>query len=424
VYINGGLIKWTSPNANTDIPDVDNLGDNPSDDYPMSRCNGDCDIDDHCAAGLFCFQVNKESSDFPGCNNPNGLGSDFCVDPNDVDNMLFLPTGGSSEDWRLTEGKIVGLVAGINTIKVKVPFGNDNSPNIDYLKIEGVPSPTIASKFRNPPHFVGKKPSMLYFLVFVLASITNPFNFNTSCPRTALITDHVSRYTEQNTIDAQYETDAMLEHLVYHDNVAPFLTTRIMQRFGISNPSPRYVQTCVQAFKTGLYISGNESFGDSNYGSLAALSACVVLDREVTDEALYEDPAFGALREPILMVMNLLRSMEYSNTLPTVGLDGPPLVESYNVRLWQMDTKIGHSPHDFPSVFSFFLPEYVPEAGPALSAQLAAPEATILDMPKIIGLQNGMLSLIKYGMSDCKNGLSTYPGYRGCSGKYGNMTID
>eukprot|EP00984_Skeletonema_dohrnii_P004238 scaffold1495_cov202-Skeletonema_dohrnii-CCMP3373.AAC.3 len=395
VYINGGLIKWTSPNANTDILDVDNLGDNPS--------------------GLFCFQVNKGSSDFPGCSNPSGLGSDFCVDPNDVDNMLFLPTGGWSDDWRLTEGKIVGLVAGINTIKVKVPFGNDNSPNIDYLKIEGVPSPTIASKFRNPPHFVGKKPSMLYFLVCVLASITNPFHFNTLCPRTALITDHVSRYTEQNTIDAQYETDAMLEHLVYHDNVAPFLTTRIMQRFGISNPSPRYVQTCVQAFKTGLYISGNESFGDSNYGSLAALSACVVLDREVTDEALYEDPAVGALREPILMVMNLLRSMEYSNTLPTVGLDGPPLVESYNVRLWQMDMKIGHSPHDFPSVFSFFLPEYVPEAGPALSAQLAAPEATILDMPKIIGLQNGMLSLIKYGMSDCKNGLSTYPGYRGCS---------
>ena len=190
-----------------------------------------------------------------------------------------------------------------------------------------------------------------------------------------------------------------------------------MQRFGISNPSPRYVKTCSQAFKTGSYTSGGESFGNSNYGSLEALAACVVLDREATDEALYEDPAFGALREPIMMVMNLLRSFEYSNTLPTEGLDGPPLADFYNTRLWKMDEKIGQSPHDFPSVFSFFLPEFIPETGPALSAQLTAPEATLLDMPKIIGIQNGLISLIKYGLSDCGSGFGTYPGYRGCSGK-------
>ena len=224
-------------------------------------------------------------------------------------------------------------------------------------------------------------------------------------------------YTEQNTIDAQYETDALLEHLVYHDNVAPFLAIRFAQRFGVSNPSPRYVKTCAQAFKTGLYESGSQSFGDGRYGSLESLAACVVLDQEATDEALYEDPAHGALREPINLVMNLMRSMEYSNTLPTEGLDGPPLAESYNVRLMGMDGKIGQSPHNFPSVFSFFLPEYVPETGPALSAQLAAPEALILDMPKIVGIQNGMISLIKYGLSDCNSGFASYPGYKGCSGK-------
>ena len=224
-------------------------------------------------------------------------------------------------------------------------------------------------------------------------------------------------YTEQNMIDAQYETDALLEHLVYHDNVAPFLAVRIAQRFGVSNPSPRYVKTCAQAFKTGRYESGSEVFGDDSYGSLEALAACIVLDREATDEALYEDPSFGGLKEPIYMVMQLMRSMEYSNTLPTEGLDGPPLAESYNVRLREMNEKIGQSAHDFPSVFSFFLSEYVPETGPALAAQLAAPEALILDMPKIIGIQNGMMSLIKYGLSDCNSGFASYPGYKGCSGK-------
>jgi uncharacterized protein (DUF1800 family) len=225
-------------------------------------------------------------------------------------------------------------------------------------------------------------------------------------------------------IDAQYETEALLEHLVYHDNVPPFLSVRIMQRFGVSNPSPRYVKTCAQAFKNGHYQSGGVTFGDGNYGSLEALAACVVLDREATDEALYEDPASGALREPINLVMNVMRSMEFSNRLPTVGLDGPALAEFFNVRLFKMDEKIGQAPHDFPSVFSFFLPEFVPDAGPALSAQLAAPEATILDMPKLIGIQNGMISLIKYGLSDCNNGFSTFPGYEGCQGECDNMAFD
>ncbi len=167
MFVNDEAVKWTSPNANP-IIDLDYINSNPQDSVgfePMSRCQGDCDIDDHCAPGLFCFQVNKGGSAFPGCNNPDGSGADFCVDPNDIDNALFFPTGGSSDDWRLTEGKLVHLVEGVNTIKLKLPFGNDRRPTIDYMKIEGLSSPIIASKFRNPPHFVGKKPShSLHFM--------------------------------------------------------------------------------------------------------------------------------------------------------------------------------------------------------------------------------------------------------------------
>ena len=42
--------------------------------------------------------------------------------------------------------------------------------------------------------------------------------------------------------DAVYETEAVLENYFYHENVAPFLALRIIQRFGISNPSPRYIE--------------------------------------------------------------------------------------------------------------------------------------------------------------------------------------
>ena len=42
--------------------------------------------------------------------------------------------------------------------------------------------------------------------------------------------------------DAIYETEDVLETYFHHPNVAPFLARRLIERFGISNPSPRYVQ--------------------------------------------------------------------------------------------------------------------------------------------------------------------------------------
>lgn len=73
---------------------------------------------------------------------------------------------------------------------------------------------------------------------------------------------------EQTVRDAQYETAAVLDHYFYQENVAPFLCTRIIQRFGFSNPSPRRVSACTNAFRTGNYTSGSETFGSGEYGSL------------------------------------------------------------------------------------------------------------------------------------------------------------
>ena len=42
--------------------------------------------------------------------------------------------------------------------------------------------------------------------------------------------------------DAQHETDALLDHLFWHKNVAPFIAWKLIQRFTSSNPSPRYVR--------------------------------------------------------------------------------------------------------------------------------------------------------------------------------------
>lgn len=305
----------------------------------------------------------------------------FCssVDPKKSKKLLFFPTGGWTSDWHYTEPIKVFLTEGLNTIRMEVPSGADNAPNLDLLRIEqNLAMSTSTATFRNPPHFVSLQ--------------LNEENFG-----------------EQNERDAQYQTEAVLEHYFHQPNVAPFLCVRLMQRFGFSNPGKRYVKNCVDAFRSGTYTSGGEVFGKpGDYGNLEATAAAILLDREASDSTLLHDPSYGSLREPLLKVMALMKSMEYQTQFPD-NLPGPEFAKEFQTRLYRLHTKIGQGAYEFPSVFSWFLPEYVANAGPSLEAQLVSPESMILTLPNTVGLLNGMFSLIKYGLSSCYGGFGTDP---------------
>ncbi len=115
---------------------------------------------------------------------------------------------------------------------------------------------------------------------------------------------------------------------------------------------------------------------------MSATVAAILLEKETCDLLLDFDPSFGAIREPVIKVISLLRSMEYSQT------------DGNFVSLYDLDTTIGQMAHNIPSVFSFFLPEYKPP-GACAKASLVAPEAMLSQ--NSIGLVNGMLSLINLG---------------------------
>ena len=394
IFLNSVEVPPKSP-ANPSIPIVNQgyTGTPPPEAFPLQRCEGDCDRDSDCADGLICKR-NDAFEEVPGCSNTGAQKSsyDYCMDPADFAYAaVFYPTGGWTDDWQYTDPIEVTLSAGPNVVRVKTPDGYNIGPNIDHMKIEGFTSSTSTSSFRNPPHFLSLIPD--YFWPFGLG--------------------------EQTLRDAQYETDAVLDHYFYQDNVAPFLCTRIIQRFGISNPSPRYVSECSKAFKTGLYSSGSKAFGSGQYGCLEAVAAAIILDKEATVGAITSDPSYGSLGEPILKVLAVMRSLEYQTKIPDT-LVGPPMHNDYQVRLKSMDQKIGQGPYEFPTVFSFFFAEYVPDVGPALPASLVSPESMLITMPNTIALLNGMFSIIKYGLSDCNEGFSTYPGYAGCidNGRY------
>jgi hypothetical protein len=188
---------------------------------------------------------------------------------------------------------------------------------------------------------------------------------------------HFMSLTYPDLRDAQYETDAGLDHyfvsdfhdatrtrllvfhsciqsssLQYHANTAPFLAMRFAQRFGISNPSPRYVDAIATAFRRGTYTDAATGtiFGSGKYGDLAALVAAVLLDREARSVVLDIDPAHGSMLEPFLKLVRVMRSLDFASD------PDRPFVHFFV----DLQNRIGQQPHTLPNVFSYFLPEYAP----------------------------------------------------------------
>merc|ERR1711959_861786 len=123
------------------------------------------------------------------------------------------------------------------------------------------------------------------------------------------------------------------------------------------------------------------------YGDLSATVAAILLHPEVRNQQ--SSDSHGALREPLLKVMHYLRSMEFQNEahMETV------LVDLVKV--------IGQEPFQSPSVFNFYQTEYQPSS---FSTGVFAPEFQIFTAPWAIGLTNGLMSMIDYGVSDCEDG--------------------
>lgn len=168
-----------------------------------------------------------------------------------------------------------------------------------------------------------------------------------------------------------------LDNVFNHPNVGPFISKQLIQRLVTSNPSPAYVQRIAQVFN-----SNNSGVR----GDLKSVVRAILLDQEARTEHL-TIPHYGKLREPILRLSHLRRAF---NVLPvtfekTCGR-GP--YEFYN------KMSVGYTGRSFsqeilqsPSVFNFFLPDYIP-AGPAKDNNMTAPEFQIVTADTVISLSN------------------------------------
>jgi len=194
----------------------------------------------------------------------------------------------------------------------------------------------------------------------------------------------VVEFSVQKAMD---ETEAVIKHYFHHPNTAPFIADFLIKRFTSSNASPAYTLAVAEAFTDGIY----DGIGGGSYGDLKATMAAVLLHPEANAESLTLDPNHGKLREQLLKVVQLLRSLEFN---PDNGRDEP----SFN----DMTTKIGMAAYESPSVFNFFQNDY--SADVAAVAKIVAPESQILSTPTVLGYINGVLSLFEFGFSSCDSG--------------------
>ncbi len=152
--------------------------------------------------------------------------------------------------------------------------------------------------------------------------------------------------------DAPQELDAAVAMLMSHQNIAPFISLRMIQHLATSNPTPQYVGRVAAAFRNN---------GRGVTGDMQAVVRAVLLDPEARlgDQPGADSSRFGKLREPVLFYTASLRGL--GCTQPLVWNDGNLL------------SPPGQAPFNAPSVFSYYLP-----TDRAPGSNLLAPEQKLL----------------------------------------------
>jgi uncharacterized protein (DUF1501 family)/uncharacterized protein (DUF1800 family) len=210
---------------------------------------------------------------------------------------------------------------------------------------------------------------------------------------------------------AENEVEAFLEHISEHQNTAVFVAYRLIQHMVTSNPSPRYVNEVVQAFRTGTYHDLKFS---ERYGDMAAAVYAIVMDHEARSPIVEADVTFGMLRDPLMKLYHTMRSLEYTS---------PSNKEIFLTRLDERGG--GIMPFSSPSVFGYYLPEYRP-LGKIGNAGLVAPQVQIATSPNLMGFLNGFNSFIEWGLHICDQGfgLDIASPPRRCEFPSGRTTAD
>jgi uncharacterized protein (DUF1800 family) len=172
---------------------------------------------------------------------------------------------------------------------------------------------------------------------------------------------------EGGTADLKIELDTLFDH----QNAGPFFCRQLIQHLVTSNPSPAYVYRVAQVFAND---------GTGTRGNLAAVVKAILLDPEARSSAYLANAGYGKLKEPLLRLTALYRAFGGAAADGRYGLGNT-------------DDALGETPLGSPTVFNFFLPNFV-QPGILASAGLYAPEFQITTASYALSVPNTLYGAI------------------------------
>src|SRR5439155_19507671 len=131
------------------------------------------------------------------------------------------------------------------------------------------------------------------------------------------------------------ELNAAIDNIFNHQNTAPYVCTQLIHNLVTSNPSPAYVGRCAAAFANN---------GSGVRGDMKTIIQTILLDPEARGDAK-TDPNYGHLREPVLLMTNMLRW--FNATSDGVLVTNVSGAGSFS-------TPLGQDVFNPPTVFSYF----------------------------------------------------------------------
>ena len=208
-----------------------------------------------------------------------------------------------------------------------------------------------------------------------------------------------------NVIPAQQtgekDMEDAMDTLFHHANTPSFLSRRLIQRLVTSNPSRGYVYRVAQVF---------EDNGSGVRGDLGAVIKAILTDYEARSLEAAADPEYGKQREPLIRFTSILRTLDANTNLPLSDFDAHGYVNdgrfsdaAGRFRFGDTTNLLSQSPLSAPSVFNWFLPDYV-FPGVTAEAGMVAPEFQTTTETWVVKSAN-----YKYALLFNRNGLPLQP---------------
>lgn len=161
-----------------------------------------------------------------------------------------------------------------------------------------------------------------------------------------------------------------LDNIFNHPNVGPYISRALIRNLVTSNPSPAYVARVASVFNND---------GSSVRGNLKAVVEAILLDPEARGD-VKGFPNYGHLREPVLLMNNVLRLFDAKSADRTQNSDGV-----LNGQLTPMDQDVLKP----LTVFSYYPADYqIP------GTSLTGPEFGILSTSSSLKRANFMNTIV------------------------------